>query len=192
MPINPLTLPVWYAQYVIEYEGPGQSGHVNSIGVIGSTDGSTAINQGDCDNFAEAWRDHFASQMNENVTMLSVKLRNSTSEFNNVTTKDGDFSGNMMPLNNAYHYRKVVATEGSPPGALYLPGVTENNIENNGQLVGSVLTQLQDHADDFLTEIASHDLRMLVGHNVPALVLSEVTQIIADPLVSNQRRRIRR
>ena len=193
MAIDPDTLPVWYAQYIVDYQGPGQSGHVQSIGVVGTTDGLTAINQGDCDNFRDTWADNLSIFMHTDMLQLSVTLKNSTSEFTNTTTKAGTIGGDMMPLNNAYLLRKVVpGGPGNRPGRIYMPGVSEVKISNAGIVDNTFKTAFQTECDDFISDLAGHDLKLFVGHNVPALNLVEVTQLTVQPLVSNQRRRIRR
>lgn len=193
MPIDPDTLPDWYAQYVVDYDGPGQSGHVQNIGVIGTTDGLTAINQGDCDNFRDTWADNISIFMHEDMTQISVSLKNGSGEFFNVDSKLGTIGSDMVPLNNAYLIRKTVAGgSGMRPGRIYVPGVAEVKVDNFGLLDNTFKDAFQLELDDFMDDLGTHDLAMFVGHNVPALNLVEVTRLVLQPLISNQRRRIRR
>lgn len=193
MPINPDTLPDWYAQYIVDYQGPGQSGHVENIGVVGTTDGLTAINQGDCDNFRDTWADNITIFCHTEVSQISVKLRNNNGELSNTTVKVGTIGDGMMPLNNAYLVKKqVTGGPGARPGRIYVPGVSESKISSGGLVDNTFKTAFQTELDDFVSDLAGHDLKLFVGHNVPALNLVEVTQLLLQPLVSNQRRRIRR
>jgi hypothetical protein len=70
--------------------------------------------------------------------------------------------------------------------------VSEVKISNAGIVDNTFKTAFQTECDDFISDLAGHDLKLFVGHNVPALNLVEVTQLLVQPLVSNQRRRIRR
>lgn len=193
MPINPDTLPDWYAQYIVEYDCPGQSGKVENVGVVGTTDGSTAINQGDCDNFRDTWADNIAIFMHTTCTMIKVSLRNNNGELVNTTSKAGTIGDDLMPINNAYLISKrTVSGSGTRPGRIYLPGVVESKVLGTGLLDSAFMTSFQTELDDFMSDLAGHDLALKVGHNVPALNLVTVTSLSLQPLVSNQRRRIRR
>lgn len=191
--LDPADLPAWYAFYQVEYDAPGQSGKILNTGVIGTTDGLTAINQGDCDNFRDTWADNITIFCHGDVTQISVTLTNGSSEFVNTTPKDGTIGDAMMPLNNAYLVRKSLGAGAfMRPGAIYVPGVTETKVANTGLLDSSFMSAFQTELDDFMSDLAGHDLKMLVGHTEPALNLVTVTSLSLQPLVSNQRRRIRR
>lgn len=185
-------LPETLAQWTMEYTGPGQSGKVLNIGLLNTFD-LDAINQGDCDNFYDTWASNIMPSVSNSVSLISCTLKNSVSEFVHAESTPGSAPSAMDPLNNAYLIKKLVSpVEGIRPGHIYVPGVPEGAVGNDGIIDSSVVSTFQTDLNDFESDLAGHDLFVVVGHTRPSLDITPVTGFVAMNKISNQRRRIRR
>jgi len=76
-------------------------------------------------------------------------------------------------------------------GRLYIPGIAESDIGSDGTIDSTALGVYQASLSDWLSEMTSLDVPMLLLHNdatTPNLVLS----LAVDPVAATQRRRQRR
>lgn len=76
-------------------------------------------------------------------------------------------------------------------GRMYLPGVNETNVDEAGNLSGSVVTGNQTAADDFLALLLANDHPMVLLHTDPGVPENTVTNLVAQTKVATQRRRLR-
>jgi hypothetical protein len=104
----------------------------------------------------------------------------------------------VMPQNNAYLIHKRTATGGrSGRGRMFQPGVGEGAVNTIGQLTGAIQTALNTSYADLLADLAAAAsiIGMVVLHDSlgagALLPPYAVTSLIADPVISTQRRRLR-
>lgn len=79
-------------------------------------------------------------------------------------------------------------------GRMYLPGIPENSIENDGLLATSYFTAWDEVWDAFRIATAASDLPLSLLHSAdsPISVPTPITRINLDPKTATQRRRLRR
>lgn len=103
----------------------------------------------------------------------------------------------MAPQNCATLLRKVTPRGGRRGrGRMYLPWVQEADINNVGQLTGTVITAYTAISGALLTALVSHQLHMVLLHTdtdtSTAPVPTAVTGMFCDPIIATQRQRLRR
>lgn len=75
-------------------------------------------------------------------------------------------------------------------GRFYLPwAVTEAAVDEVGNIDSSTVSDFQDLADDFLTNLVTAGLEMVILHNSVGTP-TDVIQLLVSPLVATQRRRL--
>lgn len=79
-------------------------------------------------------------------------------------------------------------------GRMYLPGIPENSIENNGALSSGYFTAWDTVWDALRIGLASVDLPMVLLHDAgsPITTPTPITSLVLDPTTATQRRRLRR
>lgn len=105
----------------------------------------------------------------------------------------------VMPQNNAYLIHKRTAVGGrSGRGRMFMPGVGEGAVNTIGQLTGAIQTSINTSLADFLADLAAAGsvISMVILHDDSgagaALPPYAVTSLTVDPVISTQRRRLRR
>lgn len=105
--------------------------------------------------------------------------------------EEGGQSGEPEPPQVAYLMKKRTALGGRlNRGRFYLPGVQTSHVDLDGSVDGGQLGNLTAAALVLLLGLADADMNMVVlhgGSSTPTVV----TQLLADPFVATQRRRLR-
>lgn len=108
-------------------------------------------------------------------------------------TNNGDFA----PQNVALLIQKRSAEGGRRNrGRMFLPVITEASVSEVGVLTGTQLTSYQNVADEWLQDLqdgsAGNTDQMVILHSTSPTTPAVVTNLIVQPLVATQRRRLRR
>jgi hypothetical protein len=111
----------------------------------------------------------------------------------------GGGSSSPLPQNTAMLIKKVSGLTGRQNrGRFYLPGIDESSVTEVGVLAAATITLIQGRLNTWLTSV--NDVvgitQMVILHqglgDPPAIGPTIITQLIIDPVVSTQRRRLRR
>jgi hypothetical protein len=107
----------------------------------------------------------------------------------NVTGRD---TGNGSPPQVAVLVRKVTALGGRRNrGRMFLPGVPELWVNEQGLLSANYVTGLQGAFDQFIINMDSQQTRAYLLHSGPGFDPVNITAMVVQPLVATQRRRLR-
>lgn len=99
-----------------------------------------------------------------------------------------------LPQNCAYLVKKSTGQRGrSKQGRMYWPGPQEEAVDQRGYLNGGALTGVQATMDDFLENLQLVDgiANAYLLHSSPSETPDIVTQLIVQPQIATQRRRMR-
>lgn len=91
-------------------------------------------------------------------------------------------------INTAVLVKKV--PDAGRVGRMYLPGTTENNVDGGGVLDGVARDQYQASLTSFLGVLALEGIQMNIARTSGAT--SPVTDVVVEPTMGTQRRRMRR
>lgn len=114
--------------------------------------------------------------------------------FNYGTWDGGDNVSDPMPPNVAYLVKKITGLGGRKGrGRMFLPGVARGGINSDGTLSTSNLADLNTRVEDFREAIRSITgvEETYLFHSSSLDDPTEITQLVVDPLVATQRRRLR-
>lgn len=112
-----------------------------------------------------------------------------------VDTANGGAAGVSDSPNVAMLVRKQSLLGGRRNrGRMYIPGVSQSDVGEDGTLVGASLIAFQTAMDDFLTEIEATGCTPVLLHSESLGVLAPtpMTSFSVQSLVATQRRRLRR
>jgi hypothetical protein len=119
------------------------------------------------------------------------------SEF--VGTTLGSSTSTPCPQNCAILVKKLSGLTGRQNrGRFNLPGIDEAQVSATGVITAATVTSIQSGLNNFLTAVIgeANVTNMVILHqgigDVPALAPTVVTNLVCDPLISTQRRRLRR
>lgn len=101
-----------------------------------------------------------------------------------------------LPPNTVFLVQKKTALGGREfRGRMYLPGQSEGIVTNLGFILSQYLAIAQGHADEFLANSITNDVRLVILHSSPQLgpvpAPTNVTSLKVAPVVATQRRRLR-
>lgn len=191
-----MTIPIGFAQAAYQM-GSNAGGDWTAVVTIGLD----VTGQSTTDAlYAEAIFDAFANNILDVVS--------SDARVNGVTIKYGpDATGRTiehnelvvggvgttgMPPNVAFLARKLTGVGGRQGrGRMFVPGVPEASVDSNGALGGTPLANFQTACTAFFNDLTSADAPPVVLHG-DALPPTDMTSIVALPVVATQRRRLRR
>lgn len=108
---------------------------------------------------------------------------------------NGSIGGTVSPPNTTFLMRKTTAFGGrAGRGRLYLPGVAENDVGNEGAVLPARLTALNVAGEDLLGQLEVGNLQAVLLHGVgsPITAPTPLTGLVGDSRVATQRRRLRR
>jgi hypothetical protein len=87
-------------------------------------------------------------------------------------------------------------------GRMFLPGVSEQDVDAVGKVIGSKITEIQNNLDDFVSAAAAHGFFLVLIHKerppvgdkppLPVLPPTPVSSLDVDTLAATQRRRMRK
>lgn len=160
------------------------------------------------DAVTQLWIDTFGVIQDAGVLIGPTILRIGDSSGEPLTvegtlTGEGAIAADFAPSNVAVLVRKLTARGGRRGrGRFYVPwGVTDAGVDDVGNIASTNLANIQQAADDFLSGLSTAppsgigDPMVLLhnseGSTAPG-VPNEVLQLLVDPLVATQRRRLGR
>jgi hypothetical protein len=113
-----------------------------------------------------------------------------------LTSEDGAAQGtqgaNLLPQNCSALFKKSTGVGGRKNrGRFYVPGIAEALVGDTGVLSAGAITQFQGQADDFLGDLNTALLPMVVLHTSPLDTPTTVTALTIDTRIATQRRRLR-
>lgn len=193
-----MTIPSGYAQATWGFSGAGVPlGAVVTAGIElgGATRTPTEI----ATELFAAFGGTIMAQLHNDVALTSCLVKFGPDE----TGPSGVFAGAIagsqtdeaMTPNVAFLVRKSTAMGGrAGRGRFYLPGVPENSANEAGVVTETAISNMQSELDDFVIEVGSADLNLVVLHGVgsPLTTPTPVTDLQIDGRVATQRRRLRR
>ena len=104
----------------------------------------------------------------------------------------GGINSDATPPNTAYLIQKRTVFGGSAyRGRMFLPGVIEERVENDGLLTPTAYDMLQDEADAFLTRMTTEGNPLVLLHGDPTLDPTPIAALNVAQKVATQRRRLR-
>jgi hypothetical protein len=151
------------------------------------------------DESAEFFHDTFGDlvmpQLQSGVTLLETRAKygpQATGPFGLFTDpRAGGQAGDSAPPNVAYLVEKRTALGGrSGRGRMYLPGVNEGRVNDNGTIVSASRTAIQTAIDAWFTALDNGGVAMYILHNASSDA-TIVTSLDVDPVAATQRRRLR-
>jgi hypothetical protein len=153
----------------------------------------------------DAFWDALGAQLNGSYTLFSteVKWRGAAaadlSVVVHVEPKLGTATGAALPQNVAGLVKKLTATSGRRNrGRFYLPGLREGEVSDTGQVNSGSVTGINGVLATWLGKfgtLMSQIDAMVILHNTGisgAPAPTAVTQLLLDPVVATQRRRLRK
>lgn len=157
------------------------------------------------------WQDHIVGGIQNNYTFEGISWVDLDSA-NGDTGSKGPNTGKAitglntsdpaLPPNICMLVRKIVGGgRGIRTGRMYLPGLAENVVDENGVVLAAGVTGWNTALQTFLSDITNVDdvqadtaYHMVVVHQPEGLPASQskVTALLAQPLIATQRRRLKR
>lgn len=152
------------------------------------------------------WQDHIVGALANNYTCVGAHFRdrNETAGVVGDILADaakprvGGSSGASSTPNVAVLVRKLgVFHAGQKPGRFFLPGIEESAVDEDGMLTTTFISAMNALLAAFLSGLSGAGSNQLVTvHFAPtaplAGVTTDVTQLVTDPKVATQRRRLRK
>jgi len=187
----PVIIPTGFAQVVIEHSVDGNTHKpTNVFGIAESGSGAAA----DLSTVLSAWTSNIMPVLCFGLTCRVATLvdgdGNLATETANVA---GSVTEDMCPPNVAALVKKVTNVAGRiNQGRFYLAGIREDNVSDAGALTITLLENLQDAVNGFMSDLGADSVDLVVLHNdalTPTPTL--VTSLIVQELVATQRRRLR-
>jgi len=196
-------------QWTFHYTGDDVSGDlVVTMGFFCNT--SSDYDQSTNDDVSAAWEEVVAVTCDDSLTYtkLTTQINDSTNvlDFETISNTPGGLSGNnILPLNNAVVVKKLSGFAGRRRrGRLYLPGIPEDAVDDNGLVLGSFIATIVDAMETFRTTCAttvSPNCNCAILHRdiskpaKPAYELSSaphtlISSFSVDPVVGSQRKRL--
>jgi hypothetical protein len=114
------------------------------------------------------------------------------------STAGANPSGNLVPQNSAYLIRKNTALGGNRHrGRMYLPGVSEASVTDNGVIDGNRLAEINPAMGNWLAALKAsapiEDMVLLHSTSLlsPTPAPTTVSSLICQGVIATQRRRLR-
>lgn len=199
-----IIIPEGYAQVIIGFTSNNFDGGTAALtlgfgGELGDDPTSLA-------DFAElvalAWVARFENLMDQSVSQTGITVTGATSSAFYPSNIPGAINGVLLPPNCALLVSKTSARRGRRArGRSFLPGVLfEDQVDERGYLIQGSVTAIQNACDNFILDLTDPtvpgvDHVILQGDEgvTPALTPPPVvTAWSVQPLISTQRRRLRR
>jgi hypothetical protein len=151
----------------------------------------------DADAIVTAVEDNLMGWLATNVTLVRVDTKwgpNSTGAIGSSASGTPGVAGvNSSPPNTSFLLRKLTDAGGRiNQGRMYVPGVVEDRVGNDGVLTAGTVSGLQADATAFLNDLGAADLPMYLLHNDPGDSPTLVTGLLVEATVATQRHRLRR
>lgn len=189
-----LRVPAFTFETTCHFEAPGQDGDiVTSFGWTGR-DADDPPSFPDTDlAFQE-----LMGNLNGAVTMIKISYRlGSAAAEDPVVERAVEYiglgGGNMTPINNAFIVKKSTGLGGRRfRGRNYLPGVSENAVDNSGLLEAGVANGINTNVQDMRTAMTAQGCEMALLHQSAPWNPTAVVTALCEPVIATQRRRLAR
>jgi len=196
-------------QWTFHYAGDNVSGDlVVTMGFFCNT--SSDYDQSTNDAVSAAWEEVVAVTCDDSLTYtrLHTLINDSTNvlEFETISNTPGGLSGNqILPLNNAVVVKKLTGFSGRRKrGRLYLPGIPEDAVDDQGNVLGSFITTIVDAMTTFKetceTTVSPNCNCAILHRDIskpakPAYELASAPHTLiasfgVDPIIGSQRKRL--
>jgi len=192
-----MTLAVGEAQISLRYSIPGSGGPAYNIFAVDPTiAGSTPAGILAGMNTVLATDDFLMQQLADDYVMDRIRIVVKSDGGPDAVTEQplmlpGGGSGTPITSQVAVLVKKVTGFAGRAfTGRFFIPGLEEGNVDENNLINGTVLTNMQTSADDFLAAVEAEVGPMVIDHTA-AIDSTPVTSLLVDQLVATQRRRLR-
>lgn len=145
------------------------------------------------------WETHINPQIVTTCTLSGVLVKygpNATGPSAQITTAHvGNLAAAGAAPNTTYLVRKVTALGGrAGSGRMYVPGVTEDDVDPDGTVTPAMVTLLQSNFDDLWDALDVGGFTPVLLHSAgsPLSTPTPITSLRVDARVATQRRRLRR
>ena len=189
-----MRIPVGHGQVTFEFSGGALP--FGAAVTCGFQDVLAADPAAEAAIFSGIFQDTLLVGLTNDVTLANTHVKQGPQEdgpsgdFASAITGSG--SDPSTSPNVAYLVRKQSASGGRKNrGRFYLPGVSEDSIDQQGIIDGAALADQQDRADAFLLAAAVEDLPLEILHTGPGAP-TIITSLTFDAVIATQRRRLRR
>lgn len=189
----PVIIPSGFAEVVMDFTGPlaPDGGAASVFGTqigVGESLGDVAVR------YADAWVDNVRASTHSGITLVSVEAHTPTLVGTALVGLAGTNSADPAPPNVSILFHKVTTARGRRGrGRWFPPGMAfDFAINVGGMLDAGAVTALQGVAAAFLLD--AQDMRILQGSEGASAPLDPpppVIALLADPMVSTQRKRLR-
>ncbi len=178
-----------------------------TIGVASADAATLADVETIADRFAQAFVDNMLPAMSAIVELIQTEVTFQLAALPadpvvavSTITDSGAGAGNVLPQNSAFliHKRTTHGGRGGR-GRWYLPGVTEGESDDTGNVTGAHMTALNVALAAYLvdtTSVVPIESAAVLLHNDPGAFAAEdpfvLTAMVCDPVIATQRRRLRK
>lgn len=185
-------IPPGFAELVHHFDAPGQSGDIiTSIGASGTDLNDDALQ----DQYVAA-AVFLMGNLNNSITMTTIDFvlgqdGNDDVVVSRVAGHPGISGGGMVPINTTFLFQKRTALGGRRGrGRMYLPGVSEGAVADDGSLDTGVAAGLAANIGTWLADWPGDWVPALFHQSAP-YAPSMITSINVSPKVATQRTRLR-
>jgi hypothetical protein len=142
---------------------------------------------------ALAWAQHVMLSVQDSWTFTDFRARDALGSVANLAQAvTGGTSHTGTTPNVAFLMKKLTGLGGrANHGRLYLPGVSEQDVDVDGTVAGSKLTELTTNFGAFATDCAAKSFFLVILHNGTAAP-TPMTQFLWEGTAATQRRRLRK
>lgn len=188
-----MIIPTGYAHVQHFFSGgaaPNGAAVTYGVQLTGSVGGSTRAAELH-DAFADAWMSQVTSQITLSETRIKYGPNSVGPTYSFTTAVNGTNGGPPTPPNTAFIIEKKAALGGRKNrGRFYLPGVDGDEYLANGQISSSRLTGLISACTTFFNALVTLESPMVILHATTSDPTT-VTELVPDPVLGTQRRRLR-
>lgn len=148
----------------------------------------------DAQEIADLWAVTLVQSMADVWSYTNFKLRDADGTiYERAESTGGATAHTAATPNVAFLFHKQTGNGGrAERGRWYLPGVSEQDVDAVGVVVGSKLTELAANLGNYLDGLTTNHFAPFLLHNDPLRPPSAITQIAISPLAATQRRRMRK
>lgn len=181
-----------FGELVHHFDAPGQSGDIITAIGVSADDLVDIVKQDEYVAIAA----ELMGNLNSSITMTTIDFVIGQDGPDDVVVSKvaghpGLSGGAMTPINNSFLLQKRTVDPGRRGrGRMYLPGVSEGSVENDGTLGTGVAAGLATNVEDWLLGWPADWLPVLL-HQVAPFTPSPGLVINVSPRIATQRTRLR-
>lgn len=187
-------VPAFTFETTLHFDAPGQDGDVVT------SFGWTGRDADDPPDFptTDAALGQIMGNLNINVTLVKISYRlGSAATDDPVVERAVDFpglaNGPMTPINSCYILKKQTALGGRRHrGRNYLPGVSEDSVDNDGTVLVAVANGINTNVQDMRDDMTAAGCELALLHQSAPFNPTPVVTALAEAWIGTQRRRLAR